>query len=88
MQKCVSKSIRLLLTPLWRLPSVLLLWLICFLVLWRTSKLLRQMAETYGASLGQLRSLMLIKQAYLPLCYGQAVLSWHWIWALICWGLN
>lgn len=39
------------------------------LVLWRTSKLLRQMAETYGASLGQLRSLMLIKHLFATLLW-------------------
>jgi putative membrane protein len=39
------------------------------LVLWRTSKLLRQMAESYGASLGHLRSLILIKHLF-------AVLLW------------
>lgn len=39
------------------------------LVLWRTSKLLRQMAETYGASLGQLRSLILIKHLFAALLW-------------------
>lgn len=39
------------------------------LVLWRTSKLLRQMAETYGASLGQLRSLILIKHLFATLLW-------------------
>lgn len=39
------------------------------LVLWRTSKLLRQMAETYGASLGQLRSLLLIKRLFAALLW-------------------
>lgn len=37
------------------------------LVLWRTSTLLRQMADTYGASLGQLRSLLLIKHLFAAL---------------------
>lgn len=39
------------------------------LVMWRTSKLLRQMAETYGASLGQLRSLILIKRLFAALLW-------------------
>jgi len=39
------------------------------LVLWRTSKLLRQMAESYGASLGQLRSLILIKHLFAALLW-------------------
>ncbi|CAI3801137.1 TIGR01620 family protein [Rheinheimera sp. MM224] len=39
------------------------------LVMWRTSKLLRQMAETYGASLGQLRSLILIKHLFAALLW-------------------
>lgn len=39
------------------------------LVFWRTSKLLRQMAETYGASLGQLRSLILIKHLFAALLW-------------------
>jgi putative membrane protein len=39
------------------------------LVLWRTSKLLREMAETYGASLGQLRSLLLIKHLFAALLW-------------------
>lgn len=39
------------------------------LVLWRTSKLLRQMAETYGASMGQLRSLLLIKHLFAALLW-------------------
>ncbi|MDR7121269.1 TIGR01620 family protein [Rheinheimera soli] len=39
------------------------------LVLWRTSKLLRQMAESYGASLGQLRSLLLIKHLFAALLW-------------------
>ncbi|MBU1618321.1 MAG: TIGR01620 family protein [Gammaproteobacteria bacterium] len=39
------------------------------LVLWRTSKLLRQMAESYGASLGQLRSLLLIKHLFATLLW-------------------
>ena len=39
------------------------------LVLWRTSKLLRQMAEIYGASLGQLRSLILIKRLFAALLW-------------------
>ncbi len=39
------------------------------LVMWRTSKLLRQMAETYGASLGQLRSLLLIKHLFATLLW-------------------
>jgi putative membrane protein len=39
------------------------------LVMWRTSKLLRQMAETYGASLGQLRSLLLIKHLFAALLW-------------------
>lgn len=39
------------------------------LVLWRTSKLLRQMAETYGASLGQLRSFILIKHLFATLLW-------------------
>lgn len=39
------------------------------LVMWRTSKLLRQMAETYGASLGQLRSLLLIKRLFAALLW-------------------
>jgi putative membrane protein len=39
------------------------------LVLWRTSTLLRQMAESYGASLGQLRSLILIKHLFAALLW-------------------
>jgi putative membrane protein len=39
------------------------------LVVWRTSKLLRQMAEIYGASLGQLRSLILIKRLFAALLW-------------------
>lgn len=39
------------------------------LVMWRTSKLLRQMAETYGASLGQLRSFILIKHLFAALLW-------------------
>lgn len=39
------------------------------LVTWRTSKLLRQMAESYGASLGQLRSLILIKHLFAALLW-------------------
>lgn len=39
------------------------------LVLWRTSKLLRQMAKIYGASLGQLRSLLLIKRLFAALLW-------------------
>lgn len=39
------------------------------LVMWRTSKLLRQMAESYGASLGQLRSLILIKHLFAALLW-------------------
>lgn len=39
------------------------------LVLWRTSKLLRQMAQSYGASLGQLRSLVLIKHLFATLLW-------------------
>ncbi|WP_233280249.1 TIGR01620 family protein [Rheinheimera mangrovi] len=39
------------------------------LVMWRTSILLRQMAESYGASLGQLRSLILIKHLFAALLW-------------------
>jgi putative membrane protein len=39
------------------------------LVMWRTSTLLRQMAESYGASLGQLRSLILIKHLFAALLW-------------------
>ncbi|WP_419571836.1 TIGR01620 family protein [Rheinheimera sp.] len=39
------------------------------LVLWRSSRMLRQIAESYGASVGQLRSLLLIKRLFASLVW-------------------